>query len=313
MLAKAGVVRMLRLPPDTGAAAGHPTNADGEVSMADTAPGATPPTDAEAAANRRSVAAVAEATHTAHQLHSMVEFHDARYEWRRLFSELLGTFMLVFVAAGGGIVNARFGGSAIPQFILVTAPGMMVMSIILFMGAISGAHLNPGVSVAFALRGDFPWRRVPLYLVAQFVGAILATLLVVALLGKQGNAGLTLPGAGISATTALLWEIVLTTGLVSVILGVSSGAQAVGWGAAIGVGSFIALAGMIGASVSGASMNTARSLGPAIALWRFTDWWVYLIGPPVGALVAVGIAYILRGRGGDESARRAGSGMLDTP
>jgi len=280
--------------------------------MPDTTPGATSPTDAETA-HRRSVTAVAEATNTAHQIHQIFEFKDDRYEWRRLFSELLGTFMLVFVAAGGGIVNAKFGGSDIPQFILVTAPGMMVLSIILFMGAISGAHLNPGVSIAFALRGDFPWRRVPGYVVVQFVGAILATLVVVALLGKQGNAGLTLPGAGIGAGTALVWEIILTAGLVSVILGVSSGAQAVGWGAALGVGSFIALAGMIGASVSGASMNTARSLGPAIALWRFTDWWVYLIGPPVGALIAVGIAYILRGPGGDASARKAGSGSLDTP
>lgn len=267
-------------------------------------------TDEELREHHRSVAAVAEATHTARQLDSMLEFHDDKYEWRRLFSELLGTFMLVFVAVGGGIVNAKFGGNTIPQFIQVTAPGMMVLSIILFMGAISGAHLNPGVSLAFALRGDFPWRRVPLYVVAQFVGAILATLLLVALLGKQGNAGLTLPGTGISATTALLWEVVLTTGLVSVILGCSSGAQSVGWGAAIGVGSFIILAGMIGASVSGASMNTARSLGPDIALWHFTDWWVYLIGPPVGALIAVGFAYVLRGKGGDASARRAGSGTL---
>ena len=269
-----------------------------------------PSTSEEQRAHRRSLSAVAEATGTARQLEAMLQFHQSEYEWRRLFSELLGTFMLVFVAAGGGIVNARFGGADIPQFILVTAPGMMVLSIILFMGAVSGAHLNPGVSLAFALRGDFPWRRVPLYIVAQFVGAILATLLLVALLGKQGNAGLTLPGTGISATTALIWEIVLTTGLVSVILGCSSGAQSVGWGAAIGVGSFIALAGMIGASVSGASMNTARSLGPAIALWRFSDWWVYLIGPPVGAVIAVGIAYVLRGPGGDASARRAGSGAL---
>ena len=272
--------------------------------------GGAPPSQEDLAAQRRSVLAVAEATHTAHQVRQMLDFRDDHYEWRRLFSELIGTFMLVFVAAGGGIVNARFGGNNIPQFILVTAPGMMVLSIILFMGAISGAHLNPGVSLAFALRGDFPWKRVPGYIVVQFIGAILATLLVVALLGKQGNAGLTLPGSGISATTALLWEIVLTAGLVSVILGVSSGAQAVGWGAALGVGSFIALAGMIGASVSGASMNTARSLGPAIALWRFTDWWVYLIGPPVGALIAVGIAYVLRGPGGGESGRRAGSGTL---
>jgi aquaporin Z len=188
-----------------------------------------------------------------------------------------------------------------------------VLSIILFMGAVSGAHLNPGVSLAFAMRGDFPWKRVPGYVVAQFVGAVLATLLLVALLGSQGTAGLTLPGPGISGATALVWEIVLSAGLVSVILGTSSGAQAVGWGAAIGVGSFIALAGMIGASVSGASMNTARSLGPAIALWHFTDWWVYLIGPPLGAVIAVGIAYLLRGPGGDETARRAGSGALGLP
>ena len=269
-----------------------------------------PPTSEEQRAHRRSLSAVAEATGTARQLEAMLQFHQPEYEWRRLFSELLGTFMLVFVAAGGGIVNARFGGAAIPQFIQVVAPALMVMSVILFMGAISGAHLNPGVSLAFALRGDFPWRRVPLYLVAQFGGAILATLLLVALLGKQGTAGLTLPGAGISTTTALLWEIVLTTGLVSVILGTSSGAQNVGWGAAIGVGGFIALAGMIGAPVSGASMNTARSLGPAIALNTYTAWWVYLIGPPIGALIAVGFAYVLRGPGGDATARRAGSGTL---
>ncbi len=268
------------------------------------------PSQEESLARRRSVATIAEATHTASQLRSMLQFHDDRYRWRRLFAELLGTFMLVFVAAGGGIVKARFGGSVIPQFVLVTAPGMMVLGIILFMGAVSGAHLNPAVSLAFAMRGDFPWKRVPLYIVAQFVGAVLATLLLVALLGRQGTAGLTLPGRGISGTTALLWEIVLSAGLVSVILGTASGAQAVGWGAAIGVGSFIALAGMIGAPVSGASMNPARSLGPAIVLWHFSDWWVYLIGPLLGAVIAVGIAYVLRGRGGDETARRAGSGAL---
>jgi aquaporin Z len=270
-----------------------------------------PQSDAEIRAHRQSVAAVTEATHTVRQMHSMLEFRESKYEWRRLFAELLGTFMLVFVAVGGGVVNAKFGGEAIPQFIQAAAPGLTVMSIILFMGAVSGAHLNPGVSLAFALRGDFPWRRVPLYLVAQFVGAILATLVLVALLGKQGSAGLTLPGPHVSTTTALLWEVILTTGLVSVILGTSSGAQNVGWGAAIGVGSYIALAGMFGAAVSGASMNTARSLGPAIALGDYTAWWAYLIGPLVGALIAVGFAHLLRGPGGDPVSRRAGSGTLD--
>jgi aquaporin Z len=148
-----------------------------------------------------------------------VDFMDAQFEWRRLFAEMLGTFFLVFVAVGGGMVNARFGGKVIPLTAQVSAPGLMVGSIILFMGTVSGAHLNPGVSVAFALRHDFPWRRVPGYIGAQLAGAVLATLFLVALLGRQGAAGLTLPGPGISEATALAWEIVLSVGLISTILG----------------------------------------------------------------------------------------------
>jgi aquaporin Z len=192
----------------------------------------------------------------------------------------------------------------------VVAPGLMVAAIILFMGMVSGAHLNPAVSVAFALRGDFPWKRVPAYVVAQFVGAILATLLLWALIGKQGSAGLTLPGHGISATTAMLWEAVLTVGLVSVILGTASGAQQIGPLAAIGVGSYIALAGLWGSPVSGASMNPARSLGPALVLGDWTAWWAYLAGPVIGGAIAVGFAFVLRGRGGGRSGVQAAQGTL---
>jgi len=124
------------------------------------------------------------------------DFWDDHYEGRRLFSELLGTFLLVLVAVGSGMVNARFGGQAVPYGARVMAPALMVIAIILFMGTVSGAHLNPAVSVAFALRGDFPWKRVPAYIVAQFLGAVLATLLLWALIGKQGSAGLTVPGRG---------------------------------------------------------------------------------------------------------------------
>jgi aquaporin Z len=123
------------------------------------------------------------------------DFSDDTYEWRRLFSELFGTFLLVFVAAGGPMANARFlghGGQGISAGALVVAPGLMVLAIILFMGAVSGAHLNPAVTIAFMLRGDFPGRRVPMYIVAQFVGAVLATLVLVGLIGTQGTAGLTL-------------------------------------------------------------------------------------------------------------------------
>ena len=238
------------------------------------------------------------------------DFWDDSYEARRLFSELLGTFFLVLVAVGGGMVSARFGGNAVPYTAKVVAPALMVAAIILFMGTVSGAHLNPAVSCAFALRGDFPWKRVPAYVVAQFAGACLATLLLWGLIGKQGSAGLTLPGAGISTTTAMLWELVLTTGLVSVILGTASGAQQIGAFAAVGVGSYIALAGLWGSPVSGASMNPARSLGPALVLGDWTAWWAYLVGPVAGALIAVGFAYILRGRGGGRSGTAAGTGTL---
>jgi aquaporin Z len=238
------------------------------------------------------------------------DFWNDRYEGRRLFSELLGTFFLVLVAVGGGMVSARFGGNAVPYGAKVVSPALMVAAIILFMGTVSGAHLNPAVSIGFALRGDFPWKRVPAYIAAQFTGAILATLLLWGLIGRQGSAGLTLPGSGISATTAMVWELVLTTGLVSVILGTASGAQQVGPLAAIGVGSYIALAGLWGAPVSGASMNPARSLGPALVLGDGAAWWAYLAGPVAGSVIAVGIAHVLRGRGGGRSGVEAAQGTL---
>jgi aquaporin Z len=238
------------------------------------------------------------------------DFWNDTYEGRRLFSELLGTFFLVLVAVGGGMVNARFGGNAVPYTARAVAPALMVAASIMFMGTVSGAHLNPAVTVAFAARGNFPWKRVPAYLVAQLAGAIGATLLLWALLGKQGSAGLTLPGQGVSAVTAMVWELVLTTGLVSVILGTASGAQQIGPFAAIGVGSYIALAGLWGSPVSGASMNPARSLGPALVLGDWTAWWAYLAGPLAGAAVAVGCAYVLRGRGGGRSGIAAAQGTL---
>jgi aquaporin Z len=238
------------------------------------------------------------------------DFWDRRYEGRRLFAEVLGTFFLVLVAVGAGMVNARFGGSAVPYGARVVAPGLMVGAVILFMGTVSGAHLNPAVTLAFSLRGDFPWRRLPAYVVAQFLGAALATLLLRGLVGAHGAAGLTLPGPGVSPLTALLWETVLTTGLVSTILGVSSGAQQVGSIAALGVGGYIALAGLWGAPVSGASMNPTRSLAPALLLGNGTAWWAYLLGPLAGAVLAAGCAYVLRGRGGGRTGRYAAQGTL---
>jgi aquaporin Z len=238
------------------------------------------------------------------------DFWDDKYEGRRLFSELLGTFF-----PGPGRRRRRHGQRPVrrqrgPVRGEGSVPGADGGGHHLVMGTVSGAHLNPAVSVAFAARGDFPWKRVPAYVVAQFLGAILATLVLWAFVGKQGSAGLTLPGSGISAVTAMLWELVLTAGLVSVILGTASGAQQIGPLAAIGVGSYIAPTGLWGSPVSGASMNPARSLGPALVKGDWTAWWAYLVGPVAGGAIAVGIAYVLRGRGGGRSGVSAAQGTL---
>jgi aquaporin Z len=236
------------------------------------------------------------------------EFYDPRLEWRRLFAELFGTFLLVLVAAGGAILQdkGQISGAA-----AVVAPGLMVMAIILFMGAVSGAHLNPVVSLGFALRGDFPWHRLAGYILVQLAGAALAGLFLLAVFGDVAHLGATLPGPGYRDWQALLIEVVLTVGLVSVILGTASAAQNVGPIAALGVGGYIALAGLWAAPVSGASMNPARSFGPALLAGDFTSYWVYVLGPVFGALIAVGFAHILRGRGGSPVSRAAGSGRLE--
>jgi len=235
------------------------------------------------------------------------DFHDLHHEWRRLFAELLGTFLLVMVAAGGAVVDVRSHG-LVPLDAQVVAPGLMVMAVIYFMGSVSGAHLNPAVTFAFALRGNFPWKRVPGYVGAELTGGVLAAGFLRASLGEFGHLGASRPGNGVGGGTALVIEVVLTAGLVSVILGTASGARNIGPNAALAVGGYIVLAGLWAAPISGASMNPARSLGPALVGGSWTDWWVYVVGPLVGAVVAVGMAWILRGppsHAGDEAAQGA--------
>jgi aquaporin Z len=242
---------------------------------------------------------------------SLEDFHDPSEEWRRLFSELLGTFFLVLVAAGGGMMGQAFPNT-ISRAAAVAAPGMMVMAIILFMGKVSGAHLNPAVSIAFSLRGDFPWRRVPGYIVAQLIGATLAALFLHAVINVSASYGSNYPASGYSASDAFLMEAVLTLGLVSVILGTASGAQNIGILGAIGVGAYIALAGLWGSPISGASMNPARTFGPNLVATDFTSYWVYVAGPLVGAALAVGAAWVLRGAGGGRAGSGAAQGGLFT-
>ena len=239
----------------------------------------------------------------------LTDFNDPRQEWRRVFSEVMGTFLLVLVAAGGPMVGTAFPGT-VSRAAAVIAPGAMVMAMIMFMGKVSGAHFNPAVSLAFALRGDFPWRRVPAYVVAQAAGAVVAALVLQWIVDVSAVHGATYPAATTTALAACALEALLTFGLVSVILGTASGAQNVGIIGAIGVGSYIALAGLWASPLSGASMNPVRSLAPDLVGVDFTAWWVYVVGPLIGATAAVGAAFVLRGRGGGRSGSLAAQGAI---
>jgi aquaporin Z len=189
------------------------------------------------------------------------DFDDPSQEWRRLFSEVLGTFLLVLVAAGGGMMGQAFPNT-ISRTAAVIAPALMVLGVILFMGKVSGAHLNPAVSFAFWLRGDFPLQRVTGYILAQLGGACLAAWFLQATIHVSSSFGSNYPASNFSHVNAFVMETALTFGLVSVILGTASGAQNLGVIGALGVGGYIALAGLWGSPISGASMNPARTFGP---------------------------------------------------
>lgn len=226
-------------------------------------------------------------------LQSARDFDNPVREWRRLFAETWGTFLLVLVAAGAHMVGVISG--EISHAVKVIAPGMVVMVIIYFMGNVGGAHLNPAVTFAFAVRRNFPWRRVPGYLVAQGVGAIAAVVFLRALFGTVADLGATMPQHGVSHGVAVMMEIVLTAGLVNVILGTATGARNVGANGAIAIGAYIALAGLWAGPISGASMNPVRSLAPDLLRGDFSTSWIYLVGPLVGAMIGVAFEWLLKG------------------
>jgi aquaporin Z len=237
------------------------------------------------------------------------DFLDPAHEWRRIFAETWGTFLLVLVAVGGGVVSAMSAG-AVTLGMQVVAPGLMVMAIIYFMGTVSGAHLNPAVTLAFAVRRNFPWRRVPGYLLAQVLGGVAATLFLWSLFGTIGTFGATIPGSEVSSGTALAFEIVLTAGLVNTILGTASGARNIGSNGAIAVGGYIILAGLWAAPISGASMNPVRSFAPDLIRGDLSMTWIYIVGPLLGALIGVAFEWILKGKS-TSAGTLAAQGSLD--
>ncbi len=225
---------------------------------------------------------------------TLEDFLNSALEGRRMFSEVLGTFLLVVAAAGGATV-AYWSHGAVSLTAAVTAPGLMVMATIYFLGAVGGAHLNPAVTFAFALRRNFPWRRVPGYIISQFIGAMIAVYFLYFVFGVAAYHGATVPDARMSGMSTFFLESMLTTGLVSVILGTASGARNIGTNGAIAVGGYIALAGLWSAPATGASMNPFRTLAPDILRGDYGTTCIYIGAQFFGAIIGVGFEWILKG------------------
>lgn len=210
---------------------------------------------------------------------------------RRPFAEFLGTFIMVFAGTGAIVINQAAGGVIGHPGIALTF-GLVVLAMIYTFGDISGAHLNPAVTVAFAAARRFPWQEVPTYLAAQFAGAFAASGLLRFLFPGPGSLGATLPTG--SASQSFVLEVVLTAILMLVILGVSTGAKEKGITAGIAIGATVGLEAMFAGPICGASMNPARSLAPALVSGHLQHLWLYPAATVLGALLAVPLSHSLR-------------------
>ncbi|MAS33109.1 MAG: aquaporin [Anaerolineaceae bacterium] len=209
-------------------------------------------------------------------------------QWRRASAEMVGTYALVTAGCGAIMVNAE---TAVLGHIGVAATfGLIVMVMIAATGHISGAHFNPAVTVAFAITRHFPWRDVPFYVGGQVSGALLAALTLRLVIGDVANVGMTLPTGSVGQSFGM--EILLTAVLMFVIIAVATDTRAVGETAALAIGATVALDALWGGPVSGASMNPARSIGPALVAGIWTHQWVYILAPLIGAVLG-GLAYQL--------------------
>lgn len=201
--------------------------------------------------------------------------------FRRAGAELVGTYALVTAGCGAIMVNAESGQPGHTGIALTF--GLVIMVMIASVGHISGAHFNPAVTVAFALTRHFPWRDVPTYAGGQVLGATLGALTLRVLIGDVADLGTTVPSGDVWQSFGL--EILLTAVLMFVIIAVATDTRAVGETAAIAIGATVALDALWGGPISGASMNPARSIGPALVAGVGTDQWIYIVAPLIGAAV----------------------------
>jgi aquaporin Z len=213
---------------------------------------------------------------------------DARHDHpaRAYLAEFVGTFALVFVAAGGSVAAAQ--NAQIGLVTKAVAPGLIVMALIYSAGQVSGMHINPAVTIMFALRRVFPLKRVPTYLVAQILGAVTAAFVVRSLFGSEHSIGSTLPAVATGRAFGI--EVVLTSLLLLVIVGTSTKSHIIGPDAALAVGGTIALCGLVAEPLTGASMNPARSLGPALVSGDTDQVWIYIAAPLLASVVVVALS-----------------------
>jgi aquaporin NIP len=212
---------------------------------------------------------------------------------RAALAEFIGTFFLVFAGTGAIVVNQSSGG-VIGHVGIAIVFGLVVFSLIQAFGDVSGAHFNPAVTLAFATAGRFPWSAVGGYALAQFGGALLASGVLRMMFRDAPGLGETLPSGGVGQSFAM--EFILTAALMLVILSVSIGAKEKGITAGLAIGSLVGLEAMFAGPVSGASMNPARSLAPAVVSGHLQHLWVYLLATTSGALLAVPLCACLRGK-----------------
>ncbi|MCP9485134.1 MAG: MIP family channel protein [Gaiellaceae bacterium MAG52_C11] len=219
------------------------------------------------------------------------DIHPARAFWRPLLAEAIGTFALVFAGCGAIMVEAKT--ERLGHLGIAITFGLVIMAMIYAVGHISGAHFNPAVTFAFSLTRHFPWSRALAYWAAQLAGAILAALLLRVSLGDLVEVGATLPSG--SHRQAFLWEAVLTFFLMFVIMSVATDTRAVGDAAAIAIGGTVGLDAMFGGPITGASMNPARSIGPALASGTSDALWIYIAAPLLGAALGAFAYQAVRG------------------
>jgi len=225
------------------------------------------------------------------------DWANPQHRLRRLLAEFIGMSGLTFVLSGGAAILARYGGGTLRpwQVVLVLSlvSALWLVVAVYFLGDIS-AHFNPATTLAFALRRDMSWVMAGIYWVVQFAAAVCGSLLARAFFGPAGHLAATMPQPG-QSWQAAAFEMIITFGLILMILNMANGPKLNGPFVPLAVGAYILAWGTMGGPYEGASMNPARSFGPDVAIGNLSTWWVYLAGPVAGAVIAVGVAHVLRG------------------